>query len=91
MRLEVLTVRPKVVEIKMPWLAPLEEPDIQVAEWLVTPGTRVEIDQDLLRLTVNGAEFILPAPVDGVLTEILVEPEEVIATGQVLAMVDWGV
>jgi pyruvate/2-oxoglutarate dehydrogenase complex dihydrolipoamide acyltransferase (E2) component len=72
----------------MPLLPPLEEPDIQVVEWLVAPGTLVEIDQDLVKLTVEGTDFVLPSPVDGVLTEILVEPQEVVATDQVLAIVD---
>jgi pyruvate/2-oxoglutarate dehydrogenase complex dihydrolipoamide acyltransferase (E2) component len=81
-------MRTKTVEIKMPWLAPLEAPDIHVVEWLVTPGTSVQIDQDLLKLKVDGADFILPAPVDGVITEFLVEPNESVATDQVLAIVE---
>ncbi|MGD8400726.1 MAG: hypothetical protein PVH64_07320 [Bacillota bacterium] len=81
-------MRTKTVEIKMPWLAPLEAPDIHVVEWLVAPGTPVQIDQDLLKLTVDGADFILPAPVDGVLIELLVEPHEIVVTDQVLAIVE---
>jgi pyruvate/2-oxoglutarate dehydrogenase complex dihydrolipoamide acyltransferase (E2) component len=80
-------MKTKTIEIKMPWLAPLEDPDIQVVEWLVAPGSTVEIDQDMLKLLVDGAEFVLPAPVDGVLTTILVEPEETVTTDQVLATV----
>jgi dihydrolipoamide dehydrogenase len=87
MKGKTITMKPKTIEIKMPWLAPLEEPDIRVLEWLMAPGATMEIDQDLLKLSVDDAEFILPAPVDGVLNTILVEPGEVVATDQVLAVV----
>jgi pyruvate/2-oxoglutarate dehydrogenase complex dihydrolipoamide acyltransferase (E2) component len=79
--------RQKQIEIKMPWMAP-DDPAVEVVAWLVEPGTKIEIDQDLVRLWVDGAKFILPSPVDGILREILVEQGEIISVGQVMAVVD---
>jgi pyruvate/2-oxoglutarate dehydrogenase complex dihydrolipoamide acyltransferase (E2) component len=78
--------RPRKIEIKMPLLAP-EEPEIEVIRWLVPEGAPVAIDQDLLVLKVDGEEFMMPSPVEGVLLSRAVEPDEMIATGQVLAVV----
>jgi pyruvate/2-oxoglutarate dehydrogenase complex dihydrolipoamide acyltransferase (E2) component len=80
--------RQRQIEIKMPWMAP-EDPEVEVDVWLVEPGAKIEIDQDLVKLWVDGKEFILPSPVDGILREILVEPGETISSGQVLATVEW--
>lgn len=74
------------IEVKMPWLAP-EEPVVEVDKWLVEPGQRLEIDQDILQLLVNGAEFMLPSPVDGELTQCCVTPKESLYEGQILAVV----
>lgn len=79
-------MRERLVEIKVPWLSP-GEPVIEVLRWLVEAGQPVEIDQDLLMLQVDGDEFILPAPVDGVLSELCVEAGEYLSEGQVVAVV----
>jgi pyruvate/2-oxoglutarate dehydrogenase complex dihydrolipoamide acyltransferase (E2) component len=80
-------VRKKAIEIKMPWMAP-EDPAIEVAAWLVEAGAKIEIDQDLVRLWVDGEAFILPSPVDGILRELLVEPGETVGVGQAMAVVE---
>ena len=71
----------------MPWLVP-EEVEVEVIRWLVEPGERVEIDQDLLELTVDGATFILPSPLEGTLLEWQVQPGEYVATDEILAVID---
>jgi 2-oxoglutarate dehydrogenase E2 component (dihydrolipoamide succinyltransferase) len=80
-------MRKKQIEIKMPWMAP-DEPIIEVDAWLVEPGAKLEIDQDLVRLWVDGKEFVLPSPIDGILQEVLVEQGEIISTGQAMALVE---
>jgi pyruvate/2-oxoglutarate dehydrogenase complex dihydrolipoamide acyltransferase (E2) component len=71
----------------MPWMAP-EDPVVEVDAWLVEPGAKIEIDQDLIRLWVDGEEFVLPSPVDGILRELRVDSGEIISSGQVLAVVE---
>ncbi|HOP74546.1 MAG TPA: hypothetical protein PLC07_05755 [Bacillota bacterium] len=78
-------MRERLVEIKVPWLAP-NEPVVEVVRWLVEAGQLVEIDQDLLLLQVDGEEFILPAPIDGTLIELCVEAGEYLSEGQVIAV-----
>jgi len=73
------------VELKMPWLSP-EETALEVKKWLIEPGDPVVIDQDILLLVVDGAEFILPAPFDGRLIEKKAEPGDMPAPGDVLAV-----
>ena len=77
----------KMIEIKTPWIAP-EEPTIQVHQWLVAEGDAVEIDQDILALLVDGEAFILPSPVDGIVSQIMVETGDLIISDQVLAIVE---
>lgn len=74
------------IEIKLPWLSP-DEPAIETVRWLVDRGQIIEIDQDILVLNVDGEEFILPAPVDGEVVELYVEPGDWLSEGQVLAVV----
>ncbi|HEY8464906.1 MAG TPA: biotin/lipoyl-containing protein [Bacillota bacterium] len=81
-----MKMRNRQIEVKMPWLTP-KEVEIQVVRWLVAPGDRVEIDQDILELTVDQEKFILPSPLDGVLLEVEVEPGDYLATDQVLAII----
>jgi pyruvate/2-oxoglutarate dehydrogenase complex dihydrolipoamide acyltransferase (E2) component len=61
------------VEVKLPWFAP-DDPSVEVVRWLVGKGQSIEIDQDILLLKVEGEEFILPAPVDGEISELCAEP-----------------
>ncbi len=65
-----------------------DEPVVEVVTWLVPVGTAVEIDQDLLELNLDGGSFILPSPLDGKLRATLVEPGELVATDQVLAVIE---
>jgi pyruvate/2-oxoglutarate dehydrogenase complex dihydrolipoamide acyltransferase (E2) component len=75
----------KQVDLKCQWLA-LEETTAKVLRWLVMEGDRVEIDQDIMAMFLNGAEFVLPSPVDGMIKSILAEPGDLIEPDQVLAV-----
>lgn len=77
---------PRYIDVKMPWLAP-EEPLTEVVRWLADLGQKLEMDQDLLELTVDSAVFMLPSPVDGKLVRCCVAPKEVVSEGQILAVV----
>ena len=80
-------IRKRRIELKMPLLGP-EESLIEVVEWLLPAGAAVEIDQDLLELTIDGTPFTFPSPLDGILISTDVEPGDAIETGQVLAVIE---
>ncbi|RMD84985.1 MAG: branched-chain alpha-keto acid dehydrogenase subunit E2 [Candidatus Dadabacteria bacterium] len=59
-----------------------------VIEVLVAPGQAVEIDQGLLALESEKAEFELPSPVAGTVREVLVKAGEEVRVGQVVARIE---
>ena len=82
-----MIIRKNKVEIKLPFLVAQEgAEEIVVTKWLAPLGGSLEIDQDLLELTVNGAVFILPSPLDGTLVAMLVEPGDLVEIEQTLAV-----
>ncbi len=56
--------------------------------WLVRRGERVSEGQPLLEVTAAAAVVDLPAPVDGRLVARLVEEDEAVEVGQVLALIE---
>jgi pyruvate/2-oxoglutarate dehydrogenase complex dihydrolipoamide acyltransferase (E2) component len=75
----------KQVDLKCPWLA-AEETTAKVLRWLVVEGDQVEIDQDIMVMFLDSAEFVLPSPIDGRIKNILAEPGDLIEPDQVLAV-----
>jgi biotin carboxyl carrier protein len=75
------------VELKCPWLA-AEELTAKVLRWLVAEQDRIEIDQDIMVMELDGEEFIMPSPMDGVLRSILAQPGDWIEPDQGLAIVE---
>lgn len=78
--------RQPIIELKMPWLAP-DVIKVTVSRWLVDVSHRVEIDQDIMELMVDGEFFLLPSPLDGIILSRAVSPGDYLAVGQVLAEV----
>lgn len=61
-----------------------------VLEWLVQPGQYVEADQDIVSLETDKVSMNVPAPVSGVLEEHLVQPEDEVEVGSVIARIAEG-
>src|SRR3954451_10946720 len=59
-----------------------------VLEWLKQVGDEVEADEGLLEVSTDKVDTEVPAPASGVLTEILVGPDETVPTGTVLGIID---
>lgn len=74
-------------EVKLPFLGE-NNGYCRVLRWLVQPGARVEIDQDLAELETDGERFIFPSPLDGVLTAILAPAGSTVVTDEALAVID---
>src|SRR4051794_41853101 len=59
-----------------------------VLEWLKKVGDEVEADEGLLEVSTDKVDTEVPSPASGVLTEILVGPDETVPTGTVLGIID---
>lgn len=58
-----------------------------VTAWLVNVGDHVEADQPLFELSSDKIDTEVPAPASGVLTEILVQVDETVEVGTVVARI----
>ncbi len=74
-------------EIKVPVL-PESVADATVAAWHRQPGDTVRRDENLLDLETDKVVLEVPAPVDGVLKEILRPSGETVTSGEVLAVIE---
>jgi 2-oxoglutarate dehydrogenase E2 component (dihydrolipoamide succinyltransferase) len=61
--------------------------DATIVEWLVEPGDEVEAGQEIATVETNKVEAAIEAPVSGTVTEILVQEEETIEVGTVIARI----
>ncbi len=59
-----------------------------VLEWHKQVGDSIEVDETLVEVSTDKIDAEVPSPVAGTITKILVEPDEVVAVGAVLAEVD---
>ncbi len=59
-----------------------------VSYWHHAAGESVKEGEDLVELVTDKATFNLPAPVSGILKEILVEEGNSVSVGQVLAKIE---
>jgi len=62
--------------------------EVEIGEWLVEVGSRVETDEELVALESEKATVELPAPRGGVLVEIIKKQGETAAIGEVIARLD---
>ena len=58
-----------------------------ITGWLVSVGDTVEVDQPLFELSSDKIDTEVPAPAAGVVTEILVEVDETVEVGTVVARI----
>jgi len=78
-------------ELILPDLGTGELP-ITVGVWLARRGQGIAQGDPLIEVVVGSAAVDLPSPADGVLVELLVEEDEQIEVGQILAVLereDW--
>ena len=58
-----------------------------ILSWLKQPGDTVEMDEPILEIATDKVDSEVPSPVDGVLTEIFFEVDDVVEVGKVIAMI----
>ena len=61
-----------------------------VTRWLKNVGDSIEVDEPLLEVSTDKVDTEVPSPVSGVVEEILVEEDETVEVGAVLARVGDG-
>ena len=73
----------KTIQITMP---PMGESVTEgtILEWLKQVGDEVEADEGIVEVSTDKVDAEVPAPASGVLTKILVEPDETVPVGTVL-------
>jgi pyruvate/2-oxoglutarate dehydrogenase complex dihydrolipoamide acyltransferase (E2) component len=62
--------------------------DSWVEEWKKSPGDAVEMGEVLCVVSIDKAAFDFESPYDGVLAEILVPPQVVVAPGTPLGRIE---
>src|SRR4051794_35083552 len=61
-----------------------------VLEWHVSEGDTVEEGQTIVEVSTDKVDAEVPAPADGKITEILVQPDETVDVGAALAKMESG-
>lgn len=74
------------IEVRIPDIGDFDT--VEVAELLVSPGDRVEVEQSLITLESDKASMEIPAPVAGILRELRVELGEYVKEGTVIALIE---
>src|SRR2546423_4718997 len=55
-----------------------------ILEWLKKVGDEVEADEGIVEVSTDKVDTEVPAPASGVLSKIMVEPDETVPVGTVL-------
>ncbi len=77
------------IEVKVPML-PESIADATIATWHKKAGDRVSRDENLVDLETDKVMLEVPAPLDGVLKEILKNTGETVQANQVIAIIEAG-
>lgn len=75
------------IEVKVPVL-PESVADATIAAWHKKIGDKVTRDENLVDLETDKVVLEVPAPADGILTEILFQTGDTVGSGQLLAKID---
>src|SRR2546421_12526545 len=59
-----------------------------ILEWLKQVGDTVEADEGVVEVSTDKVDAEVPSPASGVLTKILVGPDETVPTGAVLGGIE---
>jgi len=78
------------VDVKVPTL-PESVADGTLVNWKKKPGEPVKRGENLVDLETDKVVLDIPAPADGVLSEILRQEGDVVTTGDVIAILEEGV
>ena len=58
-----------------------------ITKWLKKPGDKVNRDEPLFEISTDKVDAEIPAPIAGVLTEILIQPGTTVEVGTVVGRI----
>jgi pyruvate/2-oxoglutarate dehydrogenase complex dihydrolipoamide acyltransferase (E2) component len=73
--------------LRMPNLG-IDDQPIRLSVWFVRPGKCIAAGERVAEILAGPATVDLPSPVDGTLIETLVNEDEPVQTGQILALIE---
>lgn len=73
------------IEIRVPAVGESIQ-EVQIGKWLKQPGDQVARDENLVEIETDKASVDLPSPATGVMGEILKREGDVVAVGDVIAL-----
>jgi pyruvate dehydrogenase E2 component (dihydrolipoamide acetyltransferase) len=76
------------LEVKLPDLGDDAGDEAIVSTWHFEEGDEITEGDDLVEMTTDKATFNVPAPRQGILSEIIAEEGEVVKVGEVLALLE---
>ena len=74
------------VEVRMPQMGETVT-EGTITAWLKAPGDRIAVDESLLEISTDKVDSEIPAPVTGVLAEIVVPEGDTVPIGELLARI----
>ncbi|WP_447598297.1 dihydrolipoyllysine-residue succinyltransferase [Nitrospira sp. Nam80] len=78
------------IELKVPTTIGESITEVQIADWLKSPGEAVQQDEPVVSIETDKVALDLPAPVSGVLSKILKKKGETAEVGEVIAQLEEG-
>jgi pyruvate/2-oxoglutarate dehydrogenase complex dihydrolipoamide acyltransferase (E2) component len=84
-----LTENATLVDVTMPQMG-VSVAEGTIVSWRIGVGDRIEAEQTIVEISTDKIDSEVPAPVSGVLAEILVEPEQTVEVGTVLGRIAVG-
>ncbi|MCY4006109.1 MAG: lipoyl domain-containing protein [Rhodobacteraceae bacterium] len=75
------------VAVKIPDLGN-EVTEAQIDSWLKSPGDMISQGEEIVAITTPKVTVELEAPASGRIVDILVEPDEIVAVGTILAIIE---
>ncbi|HEX5191281.1 MAG TPA: dihydrolipoamide acetyltransferase family protein [Solirubrobacteraceae bacterium] len=84
-----LTENATLVDVTMPQMG-VSVAEGTIVAWRIGVGDRIEAEQTIVEISTDKIDSEVPAPVTGVLAEILVEPDQTVEVGTVLGRIAVG-
>ncbi len=73
--------------IKLPRMGDTVD-EVVILEWSVNVGDTVKVGDPLMRVETDKVDAELPSPVDGVILELLVAPDDEVTVGTVVCTIE---
>jgi len=74
------------MDVKLPEIGE-DVKEATISFWHVEKGEKIEKDSDLVEMVTDKATFNVPAPISGILSEIMFEEGQVAKVGEAIAVI----